>query len=108
MNNRNNNHIDINDIDFDEQEIIYTLTLANGKPADFRELAVIEYEDNNYIILSPTEPNVYFNDGDVLIYRVILDENNEEVFDTIKDQKLIDEVFAYFQELVCATKLKEE
>lgn len=100
----NKNTININDIDFDEQDIIYTLTLANGKPADFRELAVFEYLDYNYIVLAPTEPNEFFAEGDVLIYRLILDENNEEIFDTLKDQKLIDDVFAYFQKLVAVSK----
>lgn len=64
--------------------IIITLNDESGNSIEFEVLDIIEYQGNEYVILHPVE-----GDEDVVILRHVGDTNDESIFLSIDDEKLI-------------------
>lgn len=81
-----------------EQENIITLYDDNGKPTEFDVLMTFDYEGKHYIALLPMEPVEGVGEDEVILLET-RKENGEELFLSIDNPVLLDEVFAEFEEL---------
>ena len=78
-----------------EEEIeLLTLTDENGVDVEFEYLDSIDYEGKEYIVLLPADEN----DNEVLILEVEpVDEENEN-YVSVKDEAVLDAVYAIFKD----------
>lgn len=81
---------------FNEMEEVIVLVGDKGDEHEFREIALVEFDERTFICLEPAEEIEDFEDGDLLIYEISYDENDEEVFLPIDDENLLSKVFDQF------------
>ena len=81
-----------------EYEVI-VLEDEEGNEEEFYEIARVIYEGKDYICLEPVNEIEGFEEGDLLIYEIITNENGDEGFKTIEDEEVIESVFQEFLKL---------
>jgi hypothetical protein len=72
---------------------IVELVGDDGKVIKFIHVATIDYKDNWYVFFSPTEEVDGINTDEVVIFRLLTDEEGKDVFEPIEDEKLLEEVY---------------
>lgn len=87
-----NNNDEIQNNDIVESEVLI-LEDENGNQNEFYLIATIPYEDNWYICLEPAEPIEGFEEGELLILEVQEDKDGNDIFVTIGDEKIIQNIF---------------
>ncbi|HKL74110.1 MAG TPA: DUF1292 domain-containing protein [Clostridia bacterium] len=83
---------ELKDTQIQEDDEIVTLTYDDGTKEDFYDIAELDYEDKWYIYLQPVNPSVEFDEDEVLIYQMAEDEDGQEVFLPVEDEKLIEKL----------------
>lgn len=80
----------------EEEPTILTLHDDEGNEEQFEFLNVIEYQDDQYIVLFPLEEE----DMEIVILRVEEIEGNdeEEAYVAVEDEAVLDAVYAIFKE----------
>lgn len=78
----------------EEQEEIVELVDDNGNVLKFKLLDVTEYKGVKYTLLLAAEPNEEIAEDEVVIFRL---NEEEEVLEPIEDDKLLEEVFEFYQ-----------
>ncbi len=92
-----------NDMEDDLDNII-VLNDEEGKEVQFEFLDLIEYEDEEYVILLPIEEENEEDAGEVVILKVEdTDSEDEESYVSVDDQETLNKVFEMFKE-----KFKDE
>ncbi len=84
---------DKEDINEEESEIIELID-DDGKIIKFRLLDVTEYKGEKYTLLLAAEENEEIADDEVVIFRL---NEKEETLEPIEDEKLLEEVFEFYQ-----------
>lgn len=94
-----------NDPEMDEElDNIIVLNDEDGKEVQFEFLDLIEYEDEEYVVLLPVEEENEEEAGEVVILKVEdTDSEEEESYVSVDDQDTLNAVFEIFKE-----KFKEE
>lgn len=69
----------------------------DGNVIKFRLLDVTEYKGEKYTLLLAAEPNEEIAEDEVVIFRL---NETEEVLEPIEDEKLLEEVFEFYQQEV--------
>ncbi|MCI5819165.1 MAG: DUF1292 domain-containing protein [Acidaminococcus sp.] len=94
----------------DEEDDIITLhNEVSDKDEDFYHLATLDVDKRWFVVLQPVEPLEDIADDEVLIYEIIENENGEDSFAPIEDEKLLDRVFKEFEkELEKCEQLNDE
>ena len=83
-----------NEILQEEEVELLTLTDENGVNVEFEYLDSIDYEGKEYIVLLPADEN----DNEVLILEVEpVDEENENYI-SVKDEAVLEAVYAIFKD----------
>lgn len=83
----------------DEMDNIIVLTDENGDEVQFEFLDVIEYEDEEYVVLLPVEQMNAEEIGEVMILKVEPTESEEEEsYVGVDDEETLDKVFQIFKE----------
>lgn len=77
------------------EDDIIELTMDNGETHKFYSDGTIEYEGKYYAAFEPAEKIEGLEDGDVVIFEVIGDEEDAELV-PVEDDKLLDAVFNEF------------
>lgn len=77
----------------EESEIIELIDDA-GKVIKFKLLDVTEYKGEKYTLLLAAEPSDEIADDEVVIFRL---NEKEETLEPIEDEKLLEEVFEFYQ-----------
>ena len=83
------------DEELDLEEEVVELVDDDGKVIKFKLLDVTEYKGQKYTLLLAAEPNDEIADDEVVIFRL---NEEEEVLEPIEDEKLLEEVFEFYQE----------
>lgn len=81
--------------EFIESEILLIEDEA-GSQFEFYLVATLQYKDDWYVCLEPTEPTEGVEDGEILILEVKSDEEGNDLFVTVENEKIIQEVFSEF------------
>lgn len=77
-----------------EEEIsILTLTDENGQDVDFEYLDCLEYEDKEYLVLSPDDES-----GEIVILEIQPVDEEHENYLAVEDENTLDAVFGIFKE----------
>lgn len=77
-----------------EEDNILTLTDENGEETEFEYLDSVEYEGQEYLILTPTEED----SGQIVILQVEPVDEETENYLALEDEALLNAVYAIFRE----------
>lgn len=82
------------------QENIVELIGEDGEAVSFEHLMTLDYEGNNYIVLTPVPEDDQSEEADVIIMRVSKDENDVDCYLLVEDEAILQAVFDRFVELI--------
>lgn len=72
---------------------VVTLNCDDGQTIEFYEIASVEYEQEWYAIVEPVEPIEGIEEGEVLIFKVIEQEDGSHRYDPAESEEIMDAVF---------------
>ena len=84
----------------EDNDDIVTLLSANGEEIDFIEIAGIAFEDGFYSILQPVELLDGMDDNEALVFEVYEDDEGNDKFNIVLDERIIDGVFEEYNRLL--------
>lgn len=88
----------------DEMDNIIILNDEEGKEVQFEFLDLIEYDEEEYVVLLPVEESENDEIGEVVILKVEPTESeDEESYVGVEDEEILNKVFEIFKE-----KFKDE
>ena len=84
----------------DELDNIVTLNDENGNEVKFEFLDLIEFENEQYVVLLPVLEEGEEDDGEVVILKVenTDDDSDEESYVSVDDEDILMQVFNIFKE----------
>ena len=93
------------DEELDELDNIVVLNDEEGNEVKFEFLDLIEYENEQYVVLLPVAEDGQEDEGEVVILKVedTDEESDEESYVSVDDEDVLNEVFEIFKE-----KFKDE
>ena len=97
-----NNEIPEN-IEGEEVDNIVMLSDEEGNEVQFEFLDLIEYNEEEYVILLPVEDEISEEPGEVVILKVESTSEDEESYVSVEDEEVLNNVFEIFKE-----KFKDE
>ena len=97
-----NNEIPEN-IEGEEVDNIVILNDEEGNEVQFEFLDLIEYNEEEYVILLPVEDEISEEPGEVVILKVEGTSEDEESYVSVEDEEVLNNVFEIFKE-----KFKDE
>ena len=97
-----NNEIPEN-IEGEEVDNIVILNYEEGTEVQFEFLDLIEYNEEEYVILLPVEDEISEEPGEVVILKVESTSEDEESYVSVEDEEVLNNVFEIFKE-----KFKDE
>ena len=97
-----NNEIPEN-IEGEEVDNIVILNDEEGNEVQFEFLDLIEYNEEEYVILLPVEDEISEERGEVVILKVESTSEDEESYVSVEDEEVLNNVFEIFKE-----KFKDE
>ena len=82
------------------QDNIITLKGENGKDIKFEFLDVIEYNNDNYVVLLPVAEDGTEEGDEVVILREegLTEDGEDESYGTVEDETVLNQVFEIFKE----------
>lgn len=83
-----------------EKENIVELIGEDGEAVSFEHLMTLDYEGNNYIVLTPVPEDEQSEEADVIIMRVSKDEQGADCYVLEEDEAIMQAVFDRFVELI--------
>ncbi len=81
----------------EERDDVVVLMDEEGNETEFEYLDTVEMDDKEYVVLLPVQENDTEPVEEVLILRVDQDENGDDVFSSIDDEKELNTVFEQFK-----------
>lgn len=92
-----NDNLNEENIENEELTNVVTLQDEEGKDVKFEFLDLIEFENENYVVLLPMDEE---ESDEVVILREegITEAGDEETYGSVEDQRILDSVFAIFRE----------
>ena len=97
-----NNEIPEN-IEGEEVDNIVILNDEEGNEVQFEFLDLIEYNEEEYVILLPVEDEISEEPGEVVILKVESTSEDEESYVSVEDEEVLNNVIEIFKE-----KFKDE
>ena len=87
----------------EDNDDIVTLLSSEGEEIDFVEIAGIAYEGEFYAILQPVELLEGMEEDEALVFRVSRGQNDEDKFEIVLDDDIINHVFEEYNKLLDET-----
>ncbi len=94
--NKNLSNQELPEEDFEVVELVD----EDGNTVNFRHVATIDYNDEWFVFFSPEEEMDGITDDEVVIFKLGADENGQDVFLPIEDEKLIDAVYNEYVRMI--------
>ena len=94
-----NNEIPEN-IEGEEVDNIVILNDEEGNEVQFEFLDLIEYNEEEYVILLPVEDEISEEPGEVVILKVESTSEDEESYVSVEDEEVLNNVFEIFKEKI--------
>lgn len=86
-----------NEMLLEEEMDIVELTDENDEVTQFQYLMTLEHQNEEYVVLMPLdEEEEESEEGEVVILKIEKDENGEDVYVSIEDEALSDQLFEIF------------
>lgn len=89
-----------------EDENIVTLIGEDGEEVDCYEVAFILYKNESYSVLQPVELLEGMEEDEALVFKVTAGDEDEENFELVTDDEIIDGVFAEYEKLLAEDENK--
>ena len=86
--------------DLNEDDFTVTLVTDQGEEVDFDVIASITLNEKLYFIMQPIELLDGMTEEDALVFEVTPVNDEEDKFDIVTDDKIIDAVFAEYDKLL--------
>jgi len=83
-----------------EMDNIIELFDENDNPVRFEHIMTLQYKSEDYVLLAPIEPTEDMEEDEVLVLRIDNDENGEEIYVSVDDDELVQQVFEKYLEIV--------
>ena len=83
-----------------EEDLTVTLVTDQGEEVDFDVIASITLDEKLYFIMQPVELLEDMTEDDCLVFEVTPVNDEEDKFDIVTDDKIIDAVFAEYDKLL--------
>ena len=83
-----------------DEESIITLLTAEGEEIEFVEIARIVHNDKFYAILQPVKLLEGMEEDEALVFEVTKKEEENDLFNVVLDDEIIDAVFAEYNRLL--------
>ena len=83
-----------------ENDFTVTLVTDQGEEVDFDVIASITLDEKLYFIMQPVELFEDMTEEDCLVFAVTPVNDEEDKFDIVTDEKIIEAVFAEYDKLV--------
>ena len=83
-----------------EDDFTVTLVTDQGEEVDFDVIASITLDEKLYFIMQPVELLEDMTEEDCLVFEVTPVNDEEDKFDIVTDEKIIEAVFAEYDKLV--------
>ncbi len=87
----------INEEGADEIDV-YTLVDEEGVETDFEFLGSLELDGVTYVAFSPIEQDENSDEEEYVVFKVSMDEEGNEIYDTIEDDDEFDRVSDAFED----------
>ncbi len=97
------NNEDLENLEGEELDNIVILNDEDGNEVQFEFLDLIEYNEEEYVILLPIEEEVTDEPGEVVILKLEGTTGEEESYVSVDDEEILNNVFEIFKE-----KFKDE
>ena len=91
-----------------EEDDITELIDEDGESVHFEHLMTLEYEDDLYVMLTALEATPDTDEDEVFILKIDKDEQGEDCYVTVEDEKTLQAVFDKFVKLSEADVLDDE
>ena len=85
-----------------------TIVDDDGQEFELEYIDEIEYKDNVYTAFLPADGNEDDPDYGLVILRTIVDENNEELFESIDDDDELNDVYNQFMKILFDDEEEDE
>ena len=92
---------DINNVENEDLDNIIVLNDEEGNEVEFEFLDLIEFENEEYVVLLPVEETE--DAGEVVILKVDDIDTDEESYTSVEDDDILNKIFEIFKE-----KFKDE
>ena len=86
-----------------ENVILYN---SKDEPVEFEQIAVVPIGDDDYCILKPVVPMEDMKDDEALVF-VLTEHDGEASLDVVIDEKIVDQVFDVYYEMLDDAMLEE-
>lgn len=83
-----------------EMDNIIELFDENDNPVRFEHIMTLQYKSEDYVLLAPIDPTEDMEEDEVLVLRIDNDENGEEIYVSVDDDALVQQVFEKYLEIV--------
>lgn len=88
-----------NELDMERDNIV-ELVDEDGNEVDFEHLMTLEHEGKQYVLLVPIEPMDDVGEDEVVILQIDTDEAGNDIYATVEDDEILDDVFEKYLEIV--------
>ena len=94
------------EMDYDQENIV-ELVDDEGNEVAFEHLMSLEHKGNVYICLAPIEPMEDVAEDELVIMKILQDENGNDFYSTIESEEELNEVFEKYLEIAEADDEEE-
>jgi len=85
--------------EIDSDDGIVQLINEDGEALDFFFVASLDYKGDWYAFFQPAEEMEDIDDDEIVIFKVVENEDGEDTFEPIEDEALLDEVYEEYVKL---------
>lgn len=93
-------------LEMEDDDIITLFNEDTQQEEDFYHVATIDYKGEWYVFLNPVVPTEDIGEDDVIIYRLDIDEEGNDVFAPVESDEVLNAVYAEYEKEV--EKINEE
>ena len=91
----------------EENNDAIVLLNEKGEEIAFEQIALIPLKEKTYCILKPIQPIEGMGEDEGLVFSIETNEKGEEYLALVIDEKIIDDVFVVYDDLVAAENEEE-
>lgn len=92
------NQLDNQDMELDQENIV-ELVDEDGNELHFEHLMTLEHKGGVYICLAPAEPMDDVAEDELVIMKIVQDEDGNDVYSTVESEQELNEVFEKYLEI---------
>lgn len=80
----------------------------NNESSQYEHIMTLTFEEKEYVVLAPVDEDDEDEAKEVVILRIVKDENDEDVYQSISDEQEEEEVYAAFLEVLESEDVEQE